>query len=141
MARTATEINISVTDFLEKTMQSEEKGTIAEEISNEKSFQVSPAIDKLHPVFSGTSDAWMYPESYAIPDENGDFQEPASASVPADADYEYMDNEAEDPKVPLPQRPSVVVGAPEVLSLDDSPLFPIRRLRRETEDPATEAAL
>ena len=57
-------------------------------------------------------------------------------------DYEPTDNEANTDEAPLPQRPKVVEGPPDVPASDESPVIPIRRrLRTKQQDPATEPAL
>ena len=62
--------------------------------------------------------------------------------VPTEYDYEPTDNEAVTDEAPLPQRPEVVIGPPDVPASDESPVIPIRRLSRaEQQDPATEPAL
>ena len=62
--------------------------------------------------------------------------------IPPEDDYEPTDNEAIADEAPLPQRPKVVIGPPDVPASDESPVILIRRLlRTKQQDPATEPAL
>ena len=70
-AKSATEIDISPQEFAENLMQQEYKGNIAKDFSDETKFHASPVADKLHPVFTGTSGEWMYPELQALPNSYG----------------------------------------------------------------------
>ena len=140
-AKSAKEINISPQDFAESLMQQVKEGNIADKVSEETTFHVSPVADKLHPVFAGTSDEWMYPELQDLPNGYGGSSGSRTSGVES-PDYEPTDNEAEADAAPLPQRPQVVSGPPAVLASDESPIVPIRRrLRGKQQDPATEATL
>ena len=85
----------------------------------------------------------MYPELQELPNGYGGSSGSRDSGVlPPEDDYEPTDNEANTDEAPLPQRPKVVEGPPDVPASDESPVIPIsRRLRTKQQDPATEPAL
>ena len=112
-------------------MQQEHNGTIAGKVLDETKFHVSPVADKLHQVFTGTSDEWMYLDLQELPNGYGGSSGSRDSGVQPPADnYEPTDNEENTDEAPLPQRPRVVEGPPDVPASDESPVIPIRRRLR-----------